>query len=736
MRLLTLTLSVTVHAVTTVLAAFMAGLALGAAWGGRVADRVGRPLAAYALVELGLAATGAATPAVLFRLPPVYVWLHDRLGGSALAFGAARFGLAAGVLLVPCTLMGATLPLIARAAIARADGVGRGAGALYAANTLGAVLGCVAAGFVLVPRLGLAATSVAAAAVNVAVGVVAFGLGRRTTAARTAARAVAVPAPARLVMLAFGLSGFTALGYEVLWTRALVHYTHNSTYAYSAMLAVFLLGLALGSAALGAVTDRLRRPLLALGAVEILTGASVVGGLALYARYDRLVPAAAAAMGGLGSWPRVVALVFGEAGAALLPTTLLLGATFPLVARLVVGGLDGLGTRLGAAYVWNTVGSILGAVVAGFGLLPAPGMRGAFLTRVVGNLVVGTFLALPEGPRAGTMAVRGDRMYAHIPLLLRPGARRVLNICFGVGNSLAAVAAHPIERVDAVELSPGVVDAAGFFRGTNHDVLADPRVQLTIADGRNFLLASHERWDVIRLDPPELHTAGVVSLYTREFYALARDHPAPGGLFSIWVNVVMTPEAELRLLVRTVASVFPQVSVWRGPLRYSWVINGSLGPHGPDLALLARRFAEPRVQGDLAEIGVPDPFAFLAHFVLAGGEVAAFAGAGPVASDDSTRLDFPVPRSLDPLFGFANASSGGWLVDLMEPGARHDVGLAVFWRKLARMQTFARPVLPYLSGLAESGLTPEEVAARIAAAGAPVAAVTHRRTTSAAAAGP
>ena len=89
MRLLTLTLSVTVHAVTTVLAAFMAGLALGAAWGGRVADRVGRPLAAYALVELGLAATGAATPAVLFRLPPVYVWLHDRLGGSALAFGAA-----------------------------------------------------------------------------------------------------------------------------------------------------------------------------------------------------------------------------------------------------------------------------------------------------------------------------------------------------------------------------------------------------------------------------------------------------------------------------------------------------------------------------------------------------------------------------------------------------------------------------------------------------------------------
>jgi hypothetical protein len=86
--------------------------------------------------------------------------------------------------------------------------------------------------------------------------------------------------------------------------------------------------------------------------------------------------------------------------------------------------------------------------------------------------------------------------------------------------------------------------------------------------------------------------------------------------------------------------------------------------------------------------------------------------------------------------GFPSSQSRGWLVDLMEPGARHDVGLAVFWRKLARLQTFERPVLPYLRGLAESGLTPEEVAARLAAAGAPVADVTNRRTTSAAAAAP
>ena len=493
-------------------------------------------------------------------------------------------------------------------------------------------------------------------------------------------------------------------------------------------------------------------------------------------------------MGGLGSWLRVVCLIFGEAGAALLATTFLFGATFPLVVRLVVDRLDAVGARIGAAYVANTLGAIAGAVGVGFVLLPALGMRGAFVALVLVNLVGGAGLALAAAPRgagavagalaavaagltlalvppslfeqsfvrrfgpllfyreevtdtvmvtqdvrgdrmirfgdgrgtAGTMTVRDDKMYAHIPLLLHPAPRRVLSICFGVGNSLAAATAHPVERIDAVELSPGVVDAAPLFRATNRDVLADPHVHLTIADGRNFLLASHDAYDVIRLDPPELHTAGVVNLYTREFYELARDHLRPGGIFSIWVNVVMTPEPDLRALVRTLASVFPHVSVWHGPLRYSWVINGSMAPHGPDLALLLRRFEEPGVRADLVAIGVPDAFTFLAHFVLAGDAVAAFAGESALVTDDRTRLDFTVPRSLDSFFGFANASTGGWLVQLMGPDPHHDVGLTLFFRKIARMEAYKRPVLPYLVNVGATGLGPDEVRARLAAAGAPV----------------
>lgn len=788
MRLLSLTLSVTVYAVTTVLCAFMAGLAIGAAIAGPLAGRLRRPLFAYGLVELALGVVAAAIPAVLFHLGPVYGAVHRALGGLPALFAGARFFLAFGILLVPCTLMGMTLPLLSSAVIHREEVVARGAGGLYSANTLGAVAGCIAAGFALIPSLGLQATSLLAAGVSALVGVGAMWLGRDlsiTSAAPAAQEARRRLSPeVRLGFLAIAISGFTALGYQVLWTRALEQFTHNSTYAYSAILATFLLGIAAGSAVAAPLADRLRRPLLGLGVVEILISASVVASLILYANLDRLIPEAARAIGGLTSWGRAIALIFGEASSILLVTTFLFGMTFPLVARAAVEGLDSVGERIGMAYTANTAGSILGALLVGFALLEALGMVGAFVTLIVLNAGIGVVLAwrtsrgaarwavtaigagtlaavaLFVSPRlfeqsfvrrfgpllfyreevtdtvmvtqhpkrgrmirygdgrgtSGTGTVAEDRMYAEIPLLLHPAPRRVLNICFGVGNSLSSVAVHPVERIDSVELSPGVVLAAPFFSETNRDVLRDPRIHMFVADGRNFLLTSDERYDIIRLDPPELHTAGIVNLYTREFYQLARQHLAEGGIFSIWVNVVMTPVDDLRTLVRTVAAVFPHVTIWHGPYRYSWVINGSLVPRDPDLALLEKKLADPAVRNDLASIGIHDVFDFLAHFVMADDEVREFAGSGPIVTDDHTILDFTVPRSLDSSFGLANANTDSWLSDLMAKSGGGNVALGVFFRKVAEMAAFKRSVVPHLRHPEASGLTIAEIRERMAPA--------------------
>lgn len=785
-RQLSLTLSITVYALTTVLTAFMAGLALGSAVSARIADRVERPMSGFGLIEIGIGTAGLLTPFVLNEiLPPVFIAIHDVFGGEGVLFGGVRFLLAFLVLLVPTTLMGITLPLLSRAVIDKEDSVGLGAGALYAANTLGAVTGCLLAGFVLIPQLGLWATSATAAAVNITIGVLALLIGR--------GHRVELPAPtldeeehARptaiivLVALAYAVSGFTAMGYEILWTRALEHYTHNSTYAYTAILATFLLGLGAGSAVLARFADRFGSPLLAIGIVQVAIGLSVVSALVLYQNFESLIPAISSAAGGVTSFTNVVTLIFTEASLVLLVTTLLLGAMFPLVTRVAVDSLQTMGRRIGIVYLLNTIGSILGSLLVGFVVLPAIGMRNSFIVLLSLNLVLGTALALrasrsagglsvaavavvtavaallfvpPEffqdqfrarfhkivffqeeitdtvmvteekdGSRmirysdgrgtAGTGTVIGDRMYGHLPLLLHPDPKTVLQIAFGVGNSLSSVLQHPVEHVDCVELSPGVIKAASYFEESNRNSLQDPRVTLHVTDGRNYLLTSRDEYDIIRLDPPELHTRGVVNLYTREFYESARDHLAPGGIFSIWVNIAMTPEEDMRHLVRTVLDVFPYVTVWQDPGAFSWIINGSMEPHSPNLELLTEKFADPAVQRDLASIGLSDPFEFLTMFVFGNDGARAFAGDGPLVVDNQTILDFSVPKSKDSFFGMANLNNNYWLLN--DDGRLHGDQFAAFLRKVAQMGSHRRPVGPEVRGAGD--LSPDDLNREVAAA--------------------
>lgn len=791
-RLLSLTLSITVYSLTTVLCAFMAGLGLGALIGSVMADRLRRPLLAFGTAEIGIAICGLIVPSVLSGLGPAYVWIHDLFGGEGVLFGTSRFALAFGVLLVPSTLMGVTLPLLSRAVIDRDDVVGRRAGALYSANTLGAVFGCIGTGFFLIPEIGLQATSTFAASLNVLVGIGALALASRfevVTPSRATEGPVRIPLARsiRVAALAYGVSGFTAMGYEVLWTRALEHYTHNSTYAYTAMLGTFLAGLALGSAIAARFADRIRRPLLAVALAQIGVAVTVIAALRIYTQFETLVPAIAEGLGGLDDWGRVVMLMFSETWLTMGVMTLLLGAMFPLTVRVAVDSLDRVGRDVGLVYVANTIGSISGSLVVGFLLLPSIGMRGTFVFLIVINCAMGGGLllidrqrrgALPvaaaaaavaaigvmvlpsnlfesqfvarfgdlvfyreevtdtvmvtensDGERvirysdgrgtAGTISVIGDRMYGHLPLMLHPHPVEILQICFGVGNSLSSVLQHPVERVDAVELSPGVLLAAQYFTKTNRDSMNDPRVNMIINDGRNFMITGGRKYDVIRLDPPELHTRGVVNLYTKEFYELALSRLAPGGIFSIWINIVMTPEEEIRMILRTMGEVFPHVSVWHDPKLFSWIINGSVTPHDPDLALLGEKFADPRVREDLASIGIDDEYAFLRHFVFADGALLEWAGDGPLVVDDHTRLDFSVPRSQDAFFGMANFNTDYYLLRFMGKGGGNDLGNAgrIFLDKVARMQKVKRSVVPSLGHPDATGLTPGELAERIGPTG-------------------
>src|SRR5689334_322144 len=210
----------TTHAVGTVVGVFMGGLALGGWWGGRQADRRsgGKLLALYGLLEGGVAISALLVPVLIAASEPLFRVLWS---AAPAVYALCRVLLVGIILLIPTTLMGATLPILARFLTSSLDSAGREAGRAYAINTLGGVLGTLAAGFWLVPDLGLRLTTLIAVLLNLGIAVASWTMSRGVTGEQTPAPTVEAPTP-KLPLIVAGLSGVAALLYEIAWTRSLV----------------------------------------------------------------------------------------------------------------------------------------------------------------------------------------------------------------------------------------------------------------------------------------------------------------------------------------------------------------------------------------------------------------------------------------------------------------------------------------------------------------------------------
>jgi spermidine synthase/MFS family permease len=289
-------------AISSVVSVFMGGLALGAFLAGRIADKLRRPLLAYAVAELGVALFGLLVPVLLSPEGPLAAFnrvLRAQLGEESFAFMIARFAVILPVLLVPTTLMGATLPILARHFVRASEDEARSSarvGALYATNTAGAVLGVMMAGFVLLPSIGVSATHNVALSCNALLFLVAGFLGRKAASSDkgvesdTETSAVDVPAEGvrasprtrALASGAFAVSGFCALLYEVVWSRALVNTIGASAYSFALILMTFLLGISGGSAIASSMLQRGAASMRGLLAAALL--AVLPSGLSLFAR--------------------------------------------------------------------------------------------------------------------------------------------------------------------------------------------------------------------------------------------------------------------------------------------------------------------------------------------------------------------------------------------------------------------------------------------------------------------
>ncbi len=396
-RLIILQVGATSVAVALVLATFMAGLGLGSAIAARIAHKVGSPLRFYAGLEIGIGLAALAMPAAIGAIGTLSASLLSPDLHHSAVLGIEGL-LCFGLLLIPTTCMGATLPVLSRWIARDAATRGRDLGALYAINTIGAFAGTVFTGFWAIEALGISTTNLAAAIANFAAAGLALALGSREGALPPAPSGGASDRTwsVRSVLLMGAAAGFLGLAHEVIWTRIVGMVLITTTYAYTTILATVIGGIGLGSWLGARAADRAEDPRRLFGLLQMGIGLGALLVFPLLMLVLHLAPDLLQA--GVLGFQRNQLLSVGVCAAVMAVPSLLMGATFPALARAVTAGSEDVGGRVGRLYIWNTLAGVLGSIAAGFLLLPFVGALGAVQILAGGNLVLGIWVA---GPRRG-----------------------------------------------------------------------------------------------------------------------------------------------------------------------------------------------------------------------------------------------------------------------------------------------------------------------------------------------
>ncbi|MHB1305839.1 MAG: spermine/spermidine synthase domain-containing protein [Limisphaerales bacterium] len=402
-RYLALFLGHTSYAVVAVLVAFMGGLALGNVVFGAVADRSTRPLALYAWLEIGIGAFALVFPAYYEACESFFLWLAKAWPGAGFMSFGVKFSFGLATILLPTVFMGGTLPLLARLLTRSLSEVRGNVAALYFVNSAGAVAGAWLADFILIEAIGIEATMLAGACLNLAVGVAALLINNWMLQAEMLAPPAAVPetavAPApvevfspgelRLAVLGIGLSGFVAMLYQVAWTRLLALALGSSTHAFSLMLITFIAGITVGSLIVYR-WKTLRDTLGAFAWTELALAGAIAGSMFFYEFLPYWFPKLAEMLARREEVYPLYSLLQGAiCFAVMFVPTVCLGMTLPLASRVATAEVGRTGRSVGRIFAVNTVGTVLGAAVTGMWLLPTIGLARTFALGVALNAFIG-----------------------------------------------------------------------------------------------------------------------------------------------------------------------------------------------------------------------------------------------------------------------------------------------------------------------------------------------------------
>ncbi len=710
-KLLTYIFGGTTYAVSTVLAAFMGGLAIGSFFFGRYVERGRNGLRLYAYLELGVGLYSTIVPLLFLSLEPIYISLFQNFGFSFSALTMVRFFLAGVIVLPPTILMGGTLPALAKYLIRESRQIGPQISLLYAINTYGAAFGVFFVTYFLLGAIGIYGTLAVAILGNIAIFAASLYLNRQFQVTPIAseetpvgelvqgAEELASLSPSLFDRLTHWLgfkreletteqpwsdtqlarwiysfalcSGFLSFAYEVNWTHMLNQTIGTSTYAFGIMLTTMLLGIAAGSHLLGKMNHQGHQTHSRLVMCQFLLGLST---FVLFPFWDDIPQIFKLTGFFRPSFLLTETVRFLGCFSVMFIPALLIGISFPLMIKVRTHQLSRLPGQLGSVYFFNTVGCIIGSTLTGFVLLPRMGSE--TLLRVTGALsiilavamtlvltphqkyfririlslalcscIVGSFV-LPHwnlnqmnigahlygvytenpqqilyyhedvlggvtsvvksgstltlltnakfmGDDGGEMAAQ--RNFALVPLVFLHQFQRALVIGLGTGVTADTVAGFPFSEIDVAEIAPGIVEAAQtYFGHVNGNVLKDPRVKVHITDGRNFVMLSPNKYDLITIELSNIWFAGAANLYSKDFYQHCRNHLSPNGILQQWVQLHHIDPLDVLTAINTMHQVFPHTAFFiRGG---QGVLIGSPEPLEIDYQLIEKLNQSPSVQ--------------------------------------------------------------------------------------------------------------------------------------------
>jgi len=392
----------TTAATTAVIAAFMGGMALGAFWLGRYTYRLSAPLLVYAGLELAVALYALFFPGLLAIAELLYAGVWLLIEDRPLLINGLRLGLGLVMLLPPTIALGASLPLLVRILVASVQDRNRMVAWIYGVNAGGGAFGAFTAGLLLIPRVGVTTTYQIGIGLSLIAAIAAVVLWRwlKTKKSMTqsqhsdTSRFISSSATPwdRLLPLMLFLSGFAAMGYEVIWTRLLVLVTGSSTYAFTLMLGLYIVGLSIGSLWIARKVSSLRSPALVFAHLQFGVALTSAGGLWLFGELPPI----------LLSWYRDWGISFLSsmlvntftASLIILPPTLLLGAAFPVAVRMVDRNEFTAASDVGRTYGWMTAGNVVGALAAGGGMIAVLGLQRSLIILAAVSVVAGLMSAI------------------------------------------------------------------------------------------------------------------------------------------------------------------------------------------------------------------------------------------------------------------------------------------------------------------------------------------------------